>query len=93
MVAPSIVYLESIAIHYCETGMGVHKQLSLGLGIPQQLDYCTLPHCELASLHSHVLWLVKLIWKTLAILTFSRVLANRLFRWGQRDVTLWESVP
>ena len=22
--------------------MGVHKQLSLGLGIPQQLDYCNV---------------------------------------------------
>ena len=73
--------------------MGVHRPLGLGLRIPQQLDYCTLPHCELATLHSHVLWLVKLIWKTLSILTFSREEANRLFRWGQRDVTLWESAP
>ena len=62
--------------------MGVRRQLSLGLRIPQQLDYCTLPHCELASLHSHVLWLVKIICKTLVILTFSRVVADRLFRLG-----------
>ena len=54
--------------------MGVHRPSGLGLRIPQQLDYCTLPHCELASLYSHLLWLVKVICKTLSILIFDRII-------------------